>query len=103
VLVLSRRPEQSLILGDEITITVLGVDGDRVRLGIEAPRRISVLRQEIYLQVKNANASAAAAARPTIQSIAAALRDPKPSTDPAAMRDAESSTDPAAAIGAPIP
>jgi carbon storage regulator len=84
VLVLSRRPEQSLILGDEITITVLGVEGDRVRLGIVAPRRVSVLRQEIYLQVKNANA-AAAAARPTIQTIAAALRDPQLSTDTAAI------------------
>jgi carbon storage regulator len=76
VLVLSRRPEQSIVLGDEITITVLGIDGDRVRLGIDAPRRISVLRQELYAQVKSANA-AAAATRPTVQMIAAAMRDPQ--------------------------
>ena len=77
MLVLSRRPEQSLVLGDEITITVLGIDGDRVRLGIDAPRRITVLRQELYAQVKNANV-AAAATRPTVQMIAAAMRDPQP-------------------------
>lgn len=74
MLVLSRRPEQSLVVGDEITITVLGIDGDRVRLGIDAPRRITVLRHEIYVQVKNANA-AAAATQPPIRSISAALRD----------------------------
>ena len=73
MLVLSRRPEQSLLLGDDITITVLGVEGDRVKLGIVAPREISVLRQEVYLQVKNANA-AAVAARPTTSTIAAAMR-----------------------------
>lgn len=73
MLVLSRRPEQSLLLGDDITITVLGVEGDRVKLGIVAPREISVLRHEVYVQVKNANA-AAVAARPTTSTIAAAMR-----------------------------
>jgi carbon storage regulator len=81
-----------VILGDEITITVLGVDGDRVRLGIDAPRRISVLRQELYLQVKNANAAAAAARLTAVQTIAAAMRDPKPTPTPADT----------AATGAPI-
>jgi carbon storage regulator len=81
-----------VILGDEITITVLGVDGDRVRLGIDAPRRISVLREELYLQVKNANAAAAAARLTAVQTIAAAMRDPKPTPTP----------DDTAATGAPI-
>ena len=53
MLVLSRKLEQSLNLGDDITITVLGIDGDRVKLGIEAPRSVTVLRQEIYQQVRN--------------------------------------------------
>jgi carbon storage regulator len=79
-----------VILGDEITITVLGVDGDRVRLGIDAPRRISVLREELYLQVKNANAAAAAARLTAVQSIAAAMRDPKPTTEDTAATGAPS-------------
>jgi carbon storage regulator len=55
---------------------VLGIDGDRVKLGIEAPRTVSVLRHEVYLQVQAANA-AAAATRPSIESIAAAMRSPQ--------------------------
>jgi carbon storage regulator len=73
VLVLSRKPEQSLRLGDEITITVLAIEGDRVKLGIAAPRSVSVLRQEVYAQVQQANGQAAAG-RPTARSLAAALR-----------------------------
>jgi len=66
-LVLSRKCEQSLLLGDNIVVTVLG---------IEAPRSVSVLRQEVYQQVRSSNTSAAAPlARPQLQTIAAALRN----------------------------
>jgi carbon storage regulator len=61
VLVLSRKLDQSLHLGDEIVVTVLGIDGDRVKLGIDAPRAVAVLRHEVFTQVQNANADAAAA------------------------------------------
>ena len=75
MLVLSRKPEQSLLLGSDIIVTVLSVDGDRVKLGITAPRHITVLREEIYQQVQSANAGAAsAAARPPLADIATALR-----------------------------
>ena len=75
MLVLTRKPEQSLHLGDDITLTVLGIDGDRVKLGIQAPRTLSVLRHEIYTQIQAANESAAAATAggPAV-SIVAALR-----------------------------
>lgn len=73
MLVLTRKPEQSLRLGDNITLTVLAIEGDRVKLGIEAPRTISVLREEVFEQIQAANA-AAAAARPDVQNIAAVLR-----------------------------
>jgi carbon storage regulator len=52
VLVLSRKREQSLVLGDDIVITVLSIDGERVKLGIQAPRGVSILRRELYDQVK---------------------------------------------------
>jgi carbon storage regulator len=76
MLVLSRKPEQSLLLGDDIVVTVLGIEGDRVKLGIQAPRSVSVLRQEVYHQVQSSNTSAASPRiRPQLHSIAAALRE----------------------------
>ncbi len=75
MLVLSRKCDQSLLVGDNIVVTVLGIDGDRVKLGIDAPRSVSVLRREVFEQLRSANTSAAAAIVPTnLQSVAAALR-----------------------------
>ena len=75
MLVLSRKVEQSLLLGDEITVTVLAIEGDRVKLGISAPRSVAVLREEVYAQMKLANTDAAAGSvRPSPQSVAALLR-----------------------------
>jgi carbon storage regulator len=75
MLVLSRKCDQSLLVGDNIVLTVLSIDGDRVKLGIEAPRSVSVLRQEVFEQLRSANTSAAAVATPaTLESVAAALR-----------------------------
>jgi carbon storage regulator len=74
VLVLSRRPEQSFLLGDEITVTILGVEGDRVKIGIQAPRSVVVLRLELLQQIQSANSAAASSARPSTSAIAALLR-----------------------------
>ena len=72
MLVLSRKIEQSLKLGPDITLTVLAVEGDRVKLGITAPRSISVLRQELFDQVREANAAAGTASS-ELKRIAAVL------------------------------
>ena len=48
MLVLSRQRDESIIIGDDIEITIVDVRGDRVRLGINAPREVSVHRKEIY-------------------------------------------------------
>lgn len=45
---LSRFPEQELVIGDDIVIKVLRVDGDKVRIGVSAPRDVSVHRREVY-------------------------------------------------------
>jgi carbon storage regulator len=74
VLVLTRKPEQSLLLGESIVLTVLAIEGDRVKLGIQAPRDISVLRQEIHAQLKAANTQAAQIAPNQVRSIAEVLR-----------------------------
>jgi carbon storage regulator len=48
MLVLSRQRDESIIIGDDIVVTVVDVRGDKVRLGIEAPTKIPVHRQEVY-------------------------------------------------------
>jgi carbon storage regulator len=55
VLVLTRRTEESVIIGDRIVITVLGVEGEKVKLGIEAPREVTILRRELLEVVKQQN------------------------------------------------
>jgi carbon storage regulator len=49
VLVLTRKSSQSILIGDDIEVSVLAIMGDKVRIGIEAPRAVPVLRREIYL------------------------------------------------------
>ena len=56
MLVLSRQKDESIIIGDDITITIVDVRGDKVRLGINAPRSISVHRQEIYEAIQREKA-----------------------------------------------
>lgn len=61
MLVLTRRPGEALTIGEDIRIVVLAIEGERVRLGIEAPRTILVLRQELIEAIREANQQAAAA------------------------------------------
>ena len=53
MLVLTRHVDESIAIGDEIVITVLGIEGDRVKLGISAPRDVPILRHEVYQAVKD--------------------------------------------------
>ncbi|MCH8274226.1 MAG: carbon storage regulator CsrA [Armatimonadetes bacterium] len=59
MLVLTRKVHQSIMIGDDIEVVVLEVRGEQVRLGIRAPKCISVHRQEIYTQIKAENIEAA--------------------------------------------
>jgi len=52
VLILTRKVGESLIIGDDISMTILGVKGNQVRIGINAPRDVGVHREEIYLRIK---------------------------------------------------
>lgn len=60
MLVLSRKVNQSIMVGDNVRIVVVSVDRDQVKLGIEAPRDIPVHRSEIYDEIQRSNQSAAA-------------------------------------------
>lgn len=57
MLILTRRISESIIIGDDVKITVLGVKGNQVRIGIEAPKDLSVHREEIYERIKNEKAN----------------------------------------------
>lgn len=59
MLVLSRQRDESIIIGDNIVVTVVDVRGDKVRLGIEAPREVSVHRREVYEAIQRENQQAA--------------------------------------------
>ncbi|MCW5945910.1 MAG: carbon storage regulator CsrA [Fimbriimonadales bacterium] len=59
MLVLTRKVHQSIMIGDEIEVVVLEVRGEQVRLGIKAPKNVTVHRQEIYSQIKTENIEAA--------------------------------------------
>lgn len=59
MLVLTRRPGESITMGEEIVVTVLEVNGSQVRVGITAPRRVQVLREEIYRAMQEENRAAA--------------------------------------------
>lgn len=59
MLVLTRRTEESIVIQERIIVTVLSIDGDRVKLGIDAPREISIHRQELVQAVKEQNLAVA--------------------------------------------
>jgi carbon storage regulator len=53
MLVLTRKSNQSIMIGDEIEVSVLAIVGDKVRVGIQAPRDVPVFRKEVYLEIKD--------------------------------------------------
>ena len=74
MLVLSRRVGDSLVVGEEITLTVLEVRGDVVRVGIDAPRHVKVHRAELLEELASSNRAAASPDDDAVSSLADALR-----------------------------
>ncbi|MGI6552545.1 MAG: carbon storage regulator CsrA [Bacillota bacterium] len=59
MLVLTRKPKETLIIGEDIFLTVISVEGDKVKIGIEAPAHVSVHRLEVYEAIKRQNQESA--------------------------------------------
>jgi carbon storage regulator len=73
MLVLSRRVGESIVIGDEVTVTVLEVRGDVVRVGIRAPRSVTVHREELLREVEETNRASASPTEETVASLAQRL------------------------------
>lgn len=58
MLVLTRKKDQTIVINDDIEITVLDIQGDQVRIGINAPRSVSIHRKEVYLEIQQENKKA---------------------------------------------
>jgi carbon storage regulator len=79
MLVLTRRAGESVMIGDNVTITVLEARGDVIRLGIQAPRDVQVHREEIYRELQAANREAASPSEDAVQAVTKLLRSPEES------------------------
>ena len=75
MLVVSRRAGESVVIGDDVTVSVLEVRGDVVRIGIDAPRSIAVHRAELLAQLAQSNQEAASPPEQAVDSLLTAIRD----------------------------
>ena len=74
MLVLTRRPGESIMIGDDVIVTVLDVRGDVVRVGIKAPRSVQVHREEVYQELQKANLDAASPSEHAVEVLSEMLR-----------------------------
>ena len=59
MLILSRKTDQAIKIGDDMTITIIDIHGDQVKIGVDAPRDVKVFRQEVFNAIKTENTAAA--------------------------------------------
>lgn len=81
MLVLSRRPNESIVIGEDVEVRVLAIEGDHVKLGVTAPRHVPVHRGEVYAAIQEANRAAAAVPVPDAAALRSLLEQhPRPPT-----------------------
>jgi len=69
MLVLTRKPGESLRIGDDVRITVVEIDGSNIKIGIDAPRSVAIYREEVYQKIKEENQAAVAKAEVDMHSL----------------------------------
>jgi carbon storage regulator len=74
MLILSRKIDEKIKIGNDITITLIDVHGDQVKIGVEAPKDVKVFRQEVYSAIQNQNKESAANSR-TLEALTKLLSD----------------------------
>ena len=74
MLVLTRRAGESVIIGDDVIVTVLEARGDVIRIGIQAPRDVQVHREEVYKELQQANREAASLTEDAVEAVNRMLR-----------------------------
>jgi carbon storage regulator len=77
MLVLTRRAGESVMIGDDVIITVLEARGDVIRLGIQAPREVQVHREEVYRELQAANREAASPTEDAVEAVSKLLTSPE--------------------------
>jgi len=77
MLALTRKKGESIIIGDDIEVTVLSIAGEAVKIGIDAPRAVPVNRKEVYLQIMEQNKKAAEATMANLSALSALLKPKK--------------------------
>ncbi|MDO3412080.1 carbon storage regulator CsrA [Saccharibacillus sp. CPCC 101409] len=79
MLVLSRKKGESIVIQDHIEVTVLAVDGETIRLGIQAPKEVDIFRKEVYLSIQEANRESAAPQAQNLERLMQLMAVPKKS------------------------
>jgi len=69
MLILTRRVGEAVMIGEEVTVTVLGVKGNQVRIGVDAPQTVSVHREEIFDRIKGERGESAERAAPSLAAV----------------------------------
>lgn len=77
MLVLTRKLNQSIMIGDEIELTILAIDGEQIKLGINAPKNIDIHRKEVYIAIQKENNEAIQTEQNILQSLGAYFQDKK--------------------------
>lgn len=75
MLVLTRKANQSIMIGDEIEISILSVLGEKVRIGIKAPRDVPVFRKEVFLEIQAENLEAAGTGKDAVEQALGSTED----------------------------